>query len=138
MPFIQKYPTPTAFMVASSYAWCSSNHTGPCTIHSFLPPHCTFLPDTGNPGELRKWQLWCLHKNSVHVSLCCSAVVRYKFLGIHALHKLRGVCVWAMLGTPRCSSRPEECVYRLWLVRCFLYRLFLCELFGRVYVTADF
>lgn len=137
MPYIQKYPTPAAFMVASSHAWCSSNHTGLCTVPSFLPPNCTSLPHTGNPGELLKWQLRCLHKSSAHISMCCCAVVRYNLSGTHALHKLRGVYVWATLGTLRCSSRPEESVCGLWLARGFLYGLFLCELFVTLYVTAD-
>lgn len=127
MHFIQKYPTPTAFMVASSSAWCSSNHTGPRTIRSVLPPNCTSLPDTGNPGKWLKWQLHCLHKSDAHISVCCCAAGRNKLLGIHDLHKLSGVCVWAtsaLQGTLADRRYLYISVYKLWLVRYFFYRFF--------------
>lgn len=89
MPFIQKYPTPTAFMVASSYA--SSNPTGLCTVHPFLPANYTSLPDTGNLREMLKWQLFCLHR-----SVLRSPYAAMQFLdinsGMRALHELKS-CV---------------------------------------------
>lgn len=126
MPFIRKYPTPAAFMVASSYAWCSSDHTGLYTVHAFLLQNYTPLPDAGKHRELPKWLLCFLHKGNVHISVCCCAVVRYELLGIHALHKLGGVSVWATLSTPRCSGRPEESVDTLWLARCSFLQTFFC------------
>lgn len=94
------------------------NHTGPCTIQSFLPTNCTSLPDTGNPGQMPKWQLSCLYKSNARVFIRCGEVVMYKVWGIRTLHVLRGVCVRAALGTLRCSSRIQDSGYRLQLVRC--------------------
>lgn len=113
------------------------NHTGPCTIQSFLPTNCTSLPDTGIPGEMLKWQL----SGSVQKQfpLCCSEVVLYKVWGLRTLHVLRRVCVWAALGTLRCSRGIQDSVMIAVSKMLILYTLVLgFLLFVSVYVTADF
>lgn len=94
------------------------NHTGPCTIQSFLPTKCTSLPDAGNPGEMLKWQLSSSVQSNAHVFICCSEVVVYKVWGLHTLHVLRRMCVWAALGILRCSRGIQGSVSRLQLARC--------------------
>lgn len=118
---------PSSFHGSSCIFLVLFNHTGPCTIQSFLPTKSSSLPDTGNPGEMLQWQLRSLYKSNAHVLghcfICCIkhlyAVVKLlctKSRDCAPYTCLEG-CVWAALGTLRSSRGIYGSVYRLQLAR---------------------